>query len=73
MDNDTFLLMLQDAFQRSDPLSMDMSLADIPEWDSLTAMVILALAVQRFGKDLKIVNFKKDMLVKDLYALLTRA
>jgi acyl carrier protein len=73
MDKDAFLTMLQEAFQRSDPLSMDTPLAEVPEWDSLTAMLTLALAKQHFGKDLKIADFKKTVLVKDLHALLTQA
>ena len=72
MDNGAFLLMLQEAFQRNEPLTMNMPLAEIPEWDSLTAMLTLTLAKQRFGKNLKMADFKKSMLVEDLYALLTR-
>ena len=72
MDKGAFLVMLQDAFQRSEPLTMNMPLAEIPEWDSLTAMLTLTLAKQRFSKNLKIADFKKNMLVEDLYALLTR-
>jgi len=72
MDKGAFLVMLQDAFQRSEPLTMNMPLAEIPEWDSLTAMLTLTLAKQRFSKNLKIADFKKTMLVEDLYALLTR-
>ncbi|CAK7027818.1 MAG: hypothetical protein DELT_02650 [Desulfovibrio sp.] len=72
MDKDAFLSMLQDAFQCSNPLAMDMPLADIQEWDSLTAMLTLALAKQHFGKDLKIADFKKTVLVEDIHALLTQ-
>ena len=72
MDKDAFLSMLQDVLQRGEPLDMDMALAEIPEWDSLTAMLTLALAKQRFGKDLKIADFKKTILVEDLYAFLTQ-
>jgi Phosphopantetheine attachment site. len=72
MDKDAFLSMLQDVLQRGEPVAMDMPLADIPEWDSLTAMLTLALAKQHFGKDLKIADFKKTVLVEDLYALLTQ-
>lgn len=73
MNKDDFLFMLQDAFQRSSPLTMDMALANVPEWDSLTAMLMLALAKQHFGKDLKLADFKKTVLVEDLYALLTQS
>jgi hypothetical protein len=72
MDKDAFLVMLQDAFQRREPLAMDMPLVEIPEWDSLTAMLALALAKQHFGKDLKMADFKKTVLLEDLHALLTR-
>jgi hypothetical protein len=72
MDEDAFLAMLRDAFQCSAPLSMDTPLAGIPEWDSLTAMLTLALAKQHFGKDLKLADFKKVVLLEDLHALLTR-
>lgn len=73
MDKDIFLSMLQDAFQREAPLSMDMPLAEIPEWDSLTAMLTLAWAKQHFGKHLKMSDFKKITSVEDLYAMLTQA
>jgi len=73
MDKNAFLAMLQEAFQRDDPLTMDMSLAGMPEWDSLAAMVTLALAKQHFGKNLRIADFKKTMTVEDLYVLLTQA
>jgi hypothetical protein len=72
MDEDAFLAMLHEAFQCSAPLSMNMPLAGIPEWDSLTAMLTLALAKQHFGKDLKLADFKKVVLLEDLHALLTR-
>lgn len=72
MDKNTFLSMLQDAFQRTEPLAMDMPLADIPEWDSLTAMLTLTLAKLHFNKSLKIADFKNAVLVEDLYALLTQ-
>ncbi|MDR1242405.1 MAG: hypothetical protein LBM00_06465 [Deltaproteobacteria bacterium] len=73
MDNAAFLAMLQEAFQRGEPLAMDMPLAEIPEWDSLTAMLTLALAKQHFGRNLKLADFKKTVLVKDLHALLTES
>lgn len=72
MDKDVFLAMLQDAFQRDEPLTMDMLLAEISEWDSLTAMLTLALAKQHFGKDLKMADFKNLVSVENLHALLTQ-
>ena len=70
MDKGVFLDLLQESFQRKTPLAMDMLLADIPEWDSLTAMLMLAIAKQQFGKNMKITDLKKDMSIGDIYGLL---
>lgn len=70
MDRKAFLELLQETFQREDPLAMDMPLAEIPEWDSLAAMLTLTLAKRRFGKELKTADLKPLTTVEDMYVLL---
>jgi acyl carrier protein len=71
MDKKTFLALLRDALQCEGPLEMDLPLAQVPEWDSLSAMATLALAERSFGRRLKLARIKKAATVDDLYALLT--
>jgi acyl carrier protein len=70
MDENAFSALLQDTLQCEKTLTMDMILADdVPEWDSLAMMAVLALADRRFGKRLKLVEIKKAKSVRDLYVL----
>ncbi len=71
MDEVAFLSMLREAFQCDAPLRMDMSLTEVPGWDSLTRMVTIALAMQHFGKEVKMADLEKTLRIKDLYVLLT--
>ncbi|MDL2207194.1 phosphopantetheine-binding protein [Desulfovibrio sp. OttesenSCG-928-F20] len=70
MDKQNFLALLQDTLQCEDALEMEMRLVNIPEWDSMAAMATMALADRRFGKQLKLAQFKKLETVEELYALL---
>lgn len=72
MDTTAFLDLLLDTLQCEDALGMDMELAGLPEWDSMAAMAVLALADRKFGKKLSLANFKTLVTVEDLHALLTR-
>ena len=72
MDAPAFLELLLDTLQRDEALTLDMRLADVPEWDSLAAMAVLALADRRFGRRLSLADFKTLVTVGDLHALLTR-
>ncbi|GHU06172.1 hypothetical protein FACS1894158_11810 [Betaproteobacteria bacterium] len=68
---DDFLELIRDTLQRDEALEMDTSLEDLPEWDSLSAMALLALGARNFGKRLKLSDIKKAKTVKDLHVLLT--
>ena len=70
MDKQDFLMVFQDTLQSDSALTMDMRLADIPEWDSMAAMGTIALADRQFGKQLKLAELKKVDTVEDVYALL---
>lgn len=50
MTKDEFLEKLQDVLERDEEISEDMVLADIDEWDSLSAMALMAF----FNKSLSI-------------------
>jgi Phosphopantetheine attachment site. len=70
MDASAFIDVMLDTLQRDEPLSMDMPLSDVPEWDSLAAMAFLALADRKFGKKLSMGHLKSAQTVSDLHALL---
>jgi hypothetical protein len=71
MDENAFLTLLRDTLQCERTLSTDLRLADVPEWDSLAAMAVLALGSRYFGKHLKLAQVKKAVTVSDLHVLLT--
>ncbi|MDR3175137.1 MAG: acyl carrier protein [Desulfovibrio sp.] len=70
MDENSFLTLLQDTLQCEEALRPELPLADVPEWDSLAAMAVLALGSRRFGRKLKLTQLRKAVTVGDLYALL---
>ena len=49
MDQKTFMAKMQDLLEREDELTLDMSLDDIDEWDSLSFVAFLAM-VSPLGK-----------------------
>jgi hypothetical protein len=70
MDENAFLALLRDTLQCESPLEMGLTLADMPEWDSLAAMAFLALGLRHFDRKLRLAQVKKAVTVRDLYALL---
>ena len=70
MHKQDFLSLFQDTLQCEESLTMDIRLADIPDWDSMAAMATIALAERQFGKHLKLAQLKNAETVEDLYALL---
>ena len=72
MEASLFTDLLFDTLQCEAPISIDMALKDIPEWDSMAAMVVLAMADREFNRKISLANLKKLTTVKDLHALLTQ-
>ena len=72
MEASLFTDLLCDALRCEEPISMDMALKDIPEWDSMAAMVALAMAEQNFNKKISLADLETLTTVSDLYALLTK-
>ena len=66
MNREEFLEHLQDILQRDDPLTSDMELRDIPEWDSLSMMAIAAFFDQHFEQTLVFADFAHFVTVGDL-------
>lgn len=71
MNEASFLDIMMDTLQREDPLSLDMVLEDILEWDSLSAMAFIALADKKFSKKVTFSHLSVAKTMEDLYALLT--
>ena len=72
MDPSFFTELLSDTLQSEGSISIDTALGDIPEWDSMAAMVVLALAERKFSKKIFLADLKNLTTVNDLYELLTK-
>lgn len=57
-------------FQDPVELTPDTKLADLPEWDSLSALATIVLFDTEYGKVIVGPDIAKCVTVKDLYALL---
>jgi acyl carrier protein len=68
MNQAEFLEELQDLLQRDDPLSPDLELRDLPEWDSLSMMSIAAFFDRHFNQTLTFPDFESFQTVADLLA-----
>lgn len=68
---DQFLELLQETIDRETPLSMDMPLSQIQEWDSLAAMAFIGLARNVYQKQLKLTDLENAVTISDIYALLS--
>lgn len=68
---DDFLGLFQEILNSENPVEMSMSLNEIPEWDSLSAMAFIAMAERRFNKRLRLSDLKHKATVRDLYDLLS--
>lgn len=70
MTKDEFLGKLQDVLERDDEISEDMVLSDIEEWDSLSAMALMAF----FNKSLSITLLPSEVReMKTVSDILNRA
>ena len=64
-----FLEELQDILQRDEPITPDMALQDIEEWDSLAVMSCMAYFDKHFSVKTKISQYRQLRTVADLMAL----
>ena len=64
-----FLDELQELLQRDDPITPDMVLQDMGEWDSLAVMSCMAYFDKNFGVKTKIAQYQQLYTVSDLIAL----
>lgn len=68
MTRHEFLTEMQDVLQRDEPLSMDMPLADIEEWDSLAIMGTAAFLSHNFSVPMSMDDFKQLETIADIAA-----
>lgn len=61
-----FLDEIQEVLQRDDPISMEMPLTEIEEWDSLAIMGIAAFLNHRFNKRLNMDDFNRFVTIADI-------
>jgi len=66
-----FTELLSDTLQSEGSISIDTALRDIPEWDSMSAVVVLTMAERHFNKKVSLADLKSLTTASDLYALLT--
>jgi acyl carrier protein len=66
MNREEFLENLQDLLQRDDPLTPDMELRGLPEWDSLSMMRLAAFFDEHFNMTLAFADFEALITVDDL-------
>jgi len=66
MNREDFLEQVQDLLQRDDPLTPDLELRDLPEWDSLSMMSLAAFFDQHFNMTLAFADFEALITVADL-------
>lgn len=71
MEASRFIHLFSDTLQSETPMSLETPLRDIPEWDSMAAMVILTMASHEFNKKISLLDLKKLIAVRDVYELLT--
>ena len=64
-----FLEDLQELLQRDDPITPDMMLGDMGEWDSLAQMSCMAYFSKHFNLKTKISQYEALRTVDDLIAL----
>ena len=66
MTQEEFLAEFIEILQRDDPLTMDMRLKDIDEWDSLANMGLTAFLDRRLNKKVSFDDLKRMETVKDV-------
>ena len=73
MTKEELLKQIQEAMHMDEPLSEDMILDDIDEWDSLAFVSIMVLFKNALGKQINGDDLKKCEKVSDLLALADKA
>ena len=68
MTKEEFLTEMQDVLQTETELTMETSLADLDEWDSLSMMATMAFLDQHFGVKVKIADLKSLGTIGDIAA-----
>lgn len=68
MTKEEFLPEMQDVLQTETELTMETSLADLDEWDSLAMMATMAFLDQHFGVKVKIADLKTLATIGDIAA-----
>ena len=66
MTKEEFLYEFVEILQRDDPISMDMRLKDIEEWDSLATMGLTAFLDRKCNKKVSFDQLKKMEKVQDV-------
>ena len=66
MNKEEFLEKFQDVLQRDEPVSMDMELKDIEEWDSLAALSACAFLNAECGVQITFNDLKEMKTVSDV-------
>ncbi len=69
MTAEDFLEQFQDILQRDTPINLDTCLCDIEEWDSLTAMTLIAFFEHKLGLHITFDNFKDCRTIQDIWML----
>lgn len=66
MTEEQILLELQDILQRDEPLTMDMKLSDIEEWDSLAIISTMAFLQERCNSSISLEQMDELETVTDI-------
>lgn len=69
MKKDEFLKELCEILQRDEPLSAQMALSDVDEWDSLAYLSVMSFFSQHFGIRLAPQSLKQCQSVQDVIKL----
>ena len=68
MTKEEFLVEMQDVLQTDDVLTMETSLDDLAEWDSLAMMATMAFLDKNFGVRVGLKDFKEMTTIGDIAA-----
>lgn len=72
MDFESFLEMLATLLEcKTEDLSLDTSLSDIENWDSVAVLGVITMASESFNKDLSLEDVSKVNTIGELYSLLS--
>lgn len=66
MNENEFLIDMQDVLQTEDTLAMDTILDDLEEWDSLSVMATMAFLDKNFGLKTTMADYKAMKTIGDI-------